>query len=930
MFSIVAVDLETTGLDPDRNEIIEIAGVRFKGNRVEAEWESLIRPRRAIPPEITRLTGISNAMVANAPMLSEVIQEFADFVGHDPVLGHNVQFDLGFLRRKGVLLDNYALDTYALAAVLLPTAGRYNLGALGQLLGIPFPATHRAMDDARLTHAIYHNLYQLALSLPLELVADIVRMGEQLEWGGGFEAVMQDRSRETIRPRRARSGSLGPLFDGRGAEYAAPVEPLAEYHSLDPEEVAAVLEHGGEFSRYFPNFEFRPQQVEMVKAVTEALSVGRHLLVEAGTGTGKSMAYLIPAALWAAENNTRVVISTNTINLQDQLIHKDIPDLSNALGVEVRATVLKGRSNYLCPRRLEAIRRRGPENAAEMRVLAKILVWLLEAQSGDRSEINLTGPQERAVWARLSAEDEGCTSDTCYRRMGGICPFYQAHRAAHSAHLIVVNHALLLADVATGNRVLPEYNYLIVDEGHHIEAATTNALSYRVTETDTERLLRELGGSKTGLLGRSLTLTQDVLPPDKYAYLDRLVQNATDLAFHFQNLSRQFFITVNAFLEDQREGRKIGPYGHKERILPATRAQPAWTDIEMVWEDAEANLRSLLDAIEQIGQVLAELVESGLEEIEDTYSSLASLYRRLTELNDNLNGMVFEPSDSVIYWAEIRGNNNRLSLQAAPLHIGPLMQEHLWHQKETMVLTSATLTAAGEFDYLRTRLYAEDAYELALGSPFDYESATLLYLVNNIPEPSDRQAYQRALNQVLIQLCKETGGRALVLFTSYAQLQQTSRAISPALAEADIHVFEQGTGASPHALLETFRDTEQAVLLGTRAFWEGVDVPGDALSVLVIAKLPFDVPSDPIIAARSETFEDPFYQYALPEAILRFRQGFGRLIRTQQDRGIVVILDRRVLTKQYGRAFVESLPECTVHVGPMEDVKSKAASWLNL
>ncbi len=798
MFSIVAVDIETTGLNPDRNEIIEIAAVRFNGRRVEAEWESLIRPRRAIPSEITRLTGISNNMVANAPMLSEVIQEFADFVGDDPVLGHNVQFDLGFLRQKGVLLDNYALDTYALAAVLLPTAGRYNLGALGQLLGIPFPATHRAMDDARVTHAIYHNLYQLALNLPLDLIADIVRMGENLEWGGGwiFESAMQERSRETIRPRQVRSGSLGPLFDGP-AEFAPPVEPLAENHQLDPEEVAAVLEYGGAFSRYFPNFEFRPQQVEMVKAVTEALSHGRHLLVEAGTGTGKSMAYLIPAALWAAENNTRVVISTNTINLQDQLIHKDIPDLGNALDVEIRTTVLKGRSNYLCPRRLETFRRQGPDSPAEMRVLAKVLVWLLEAQSGDRSELNLNGPVERAIWARLSAEDEGCSSDTCYRRMGGVCPFYKAHKAAHSAHLIVVNHALLLADVATGNRVLPEYNYLIVDEGHHIKSATTNALSYRVTENDTERLLRELGGSRTGILGRSLNVTQDVLPPDKFAYLDRLVQNATDLAFHFQNLSRSFFVTVAAFLEDQRDGRKIGPYGHKERILPATRAQPAWTDVEMVWEDAEANLKSLLDALEQIGQVLSELADSGLEEIEDSYSSLASLYRRLFELNENMSGMVFDPSPSVIYWAEIRPNNQRLSLQAAPLHIGPLMQDHLWHQKESMILTSATLTAAGEFDYLRNRLYAEDAYELALGSPFDYENATLLYLVNNIPEPSERQAYQRALNQVLIQLCRETGGRALVLFTSYSQLQQTSRAISPRSRRPISMFLNKGPGHPP-------------------------------------------------------------------------------------------------------------------------------------
>jgi ATP-dependent DNA helicase DinG len=247
-----------------------------------------------------------------------------------------------------------------------------------------------------------------------------------------------------------------------------------------------------------------------------------------------------------------------------------------------------------------------------------------------------------------------------------------------------------------------------------------------------------------------------------------------------------------------------------------------------------------------------------------------------------------------------------------------------------VILTSATLTAAGQFDYLRGRLYAQDAYELALGSPFDYESATLLYIPNDMPEPSSGYAYQKALNQSLIHLCRSTGGRALVLFTSYTQLRNTSQAISPALAEDDIVVYEQGEGASPHALLESFRYSDKAVLLGTRAFWEGVDVPGEALSVLVIAKLPFDVPSDPIIASRSETFEDPFYQYALPEAILRFRQGFGRLIRSQYDRGVVAILDRRVLTKRYGRAFIESLPACTTRVAPLANLPKTAARWLNL
>ncbi len=234
------------------------------------------------------------------------------------------------------------------------------------------------------------------------------------------------------------------------------------------------------------------------------------------------------------------------------------------------------------------------------------------------------------------------------------------------------------------------------------------------------------------------------------------------------------------------------------------------------------------------------------------------------------------------------------------------------------------------FDYLRSRLNADEADELPLGSPFDYETSALLYLVNDIPEPSDPNGHQRAVEQALIRLSKATGGRLLVLFTSYAQLQRTSQAITPALAEAGINVYEQGEGASPNTLLETFREADKAVLLGTRSFWEGVDIPGDALSVLVIVKLPFDVPSDPIVAARSETFDDPFNEYSLPEAILRFRQGFGRLIRTQSDRGVVAILDRRILTKRYGRAFLESLPPCNVKVGPMRDLPAAAASWLNL
>jgi DNA polymerase-3 subunit epsilon/ATP-dependent DNA helicase DinG len=932
MDSIVALDIETTGLDPQSDAIIEIGAVRFNDRRVEGEWHTLVNPGRRIPPFITQLTGIRDSMVLGAPYLPDVLGDLVQFIGEEPVLGHNVRFDISFLREHGVLRRNILLDTYELASVLLPNAGRYNLGALTQALGVPMPATHRALDDAHATRGVFLRLYEEALALPVSLLAEIVRLGEQVDWLGYWplRLALKARSRETISAGDTRHGYAGPLFAERPRRAPASLMPLEEPVPLDIEEISALLEPGGAFAHHFPQFEYRTEQVQMLGSVAEALSQGRHLLIEAGTGTGKSMAYLIPAAYWALQNEHRLVISTNTINLQDQLIHKDIPDLRAALNLDLRAAVLKGRSNYLCPRRLENMRRRGPENADEMRVLAKVLVWLDGTETGDRAEINLTGPGERLAWMRISAEDEGCTTENCLKRTGGICPFYRARLTAQGAHILIVNHALLLADVATGNRVLPDYQYLIVDEAHHLESATTNALSYKSTLRDVQRLLAQLGGEESGVLGWCLAATQGVLAPSEYAALHQLVGQITNHAFRFQHLARQFFEALEHFLGEQREGREVGMYGQQVRILPATRTQPAWEDVEIAWDDAQRTLAPLIELTGRLAQGMAEIQEALAEEDEEIFGSLVQVYQSLNELNNHLNALVFEPSAEQIYWAEVHQDNTRLALNTAPLHIGALMERYLWHEKTSVILTSATLTTAGQFDYLRGRLAAQDAYELALGSPFDYETAALLYLVNDIPEPNDRRANQSGVEHGLIELCRATGGRALVLFTSYDQLKRTSHVITPALAKDEILVYEQGEGASPHTLLETFRSAERAVLLGTRAFWEGVDVPGEALSVLVIVKLPFDVPSDPIVAARSETFDDPFSQYSLPEAILRFRQGFGRLIRTQYDRGVVAVFDRRLLTKRYGHLFIDSLPPCTIHTGPLADLPDMAARWLNL
>lgn len=924
MRTIIALDLETTGLDPERDAVIEIGAIRFMGARIEGTWHQLVNPGRPLPAFISQLTGIDDAMLSNAPRFSTVLEDLQAFVGDLPILGHNISFDLSFLRRKGLFQLNQTIDTYDLASVLMPSAGRYRLDVLASTLGVLPQQHHRALEDARTTHQIYLRLCEKIQELPFPLVEEIVRLGEKIDWGAGwtFEELLNEF--EGMQSRDAPIGLLPRLE----ALPRRSLKRLEERLPIDAEELSAILEPGGPFAAKFSGYEHRPQQITMLRAVAEALSHSGHLLVEAGTGIGKSLAYLIPAFAWAAQNGERVVISTNTINLQDQLQFHDIPAINDILGSAYQGSVLKGRRNYLCPRQLMALRHLGPRTAEEMRLLAKILVWLHQGGSGDRNEITLTGGEELAVWTRLSAEAEECQPETCAHQESNACPYYHAREAAERAHIIIINHALLLADIATGMRVIPEFNYLIIDEAHHLESATTNGLSFNITEFALKRLLNDLGARSPGLLQRVQLFCEKTLPANKIGQWTSKIQAILQSVRECDSLLTAFFQSLDTFLARQREDEPIGIYGQRVRIKPSTRTLPDWEEVEIVWEQARQPmlivLQSGLEVSDEIASPATEVEDQG----EDLAVALRALLRSLTEAFQQINQMVYEPDPKMIYWIEISGLRARLSLHAAPLEIGHLVERHLWNEKEAVILTSATLTTAGEFDYIRQRLNAYDADELLLGSPFDFETSTLLYLVNDIPEPQDRQAYQHALERGLLDLCVATRGRALILFTSYEQLQRTARSITEPLAKREIFVFEQGEGASRHALLETFRSTEQAVLLGTRSFWEGIDVPGSALSVLAIVRLPFDVPNDPIIAARAETYETPFDQYTIPEAVLRFRQGFGRLIRTKSDRGVVAIFDRRLLTKQYGRIFLDSLPQCSVRDGPMAALPQAAARWI--
>ncbi|HAF62469.1 MAG TPA: hypothetical protein DCK95_09100, partial [Anaerolineaceae bacterium] len=361
---IVAFDLETTGLDPHQDRITEIGAVKFDGTHILETYQTLINPQRLISPEITQITSITNEMVRNAPLIEEVREEFRDFLGDFPLLGHNVQFDLAFLRSHKFKLSNDEIDSFDLASVLMPCASRYNLGSLVEILQVSTDElhAHRALDDARMTFEIFTRLVELANQLPVQLIKEIVDQGKGIAWGGKwfFTQVLKQRIQEPIKARTVQQVDYGVLFGSLDGLKQPPLKPKAVFEQLNEDEVAAHLEPGGSFSKYIPQFESRSQQIEMTRMVTAALNGSQHFMVEAGTGTGKSFAYLVPAALWASCNQARVIVSTNTIALQDQLIKKDIPDTRAALNIDLTATVLKGRRNYLCPRRLEGMRFRGP------------------------------------------------------------------------------------------------------------------------------------------------------------------------------------------------------------------------------------------------------------------------------------------------------------------------------------------------------------------------------------------------------------------------------------------------------------------------------------------------------------------------------------------------------------------------------------------
>lgn len=918
--NFVALDVETTGLNED-SEIIEVGLVVVENGEIVREWQRLVKPQKPIPKDISIITGITPSMVKDAPCWADIEDEFLSIIEGKLLLAHNISFDKGRIEfQLGHTLENSWLDTHDVAKIFLPTLTSYKLMSIAFHLHIPDNAHHRALNDALVCAQVFLTLTKQALNV------DPFTLEEMATTYSGIQDSLFDTGYHL-------GDLLHHLAQEAQTENITPPLELIQFHEqyLDEESTPLLdFNHADEFfapngllSQCKADYQYRSQQTEMLHCIKQAFTEKKHALIEAGTGTGKSFAYLVASLLWSFETAQRVIISTGTITLQEQLYHVDLPFLNKALGHTFTTAIAKGRNNYLCLRRFNEYIHDAYKVSEREKVFATSLVfWHNFDHTGDKEHLNLN-KAEQQYWQNIASSPDTCLGRRC--KFYSECCYFNNKRKCEQSDIVITNHALLFQDLRLGN-LLPDHHHVIIDEAHHLEDEATHQFTDIIDYEAIRKLLQNFtrnGGflSRTSIaVGKAETLAENSTE----------ITNRANRAMIDVKDAIEVFSKCIKFANEIPELDNIGDL----RITDKIRNAQWWLTFD---ESLRKSYGSLSTAVTSINRLLISLNED--ECIESLIREMTHSRDRLAEQRDWLERFIAGTDEDYVYWVKTLKNYNysNLFLNAAYIDIMPLIQEKLFQSNDTVVLTSATLAVDNDLHYTAEKflLDPKECISYITEAPFDYMNQSLIAIPNDHKDYSKINDYEYTKNVIhdLKKLIPAVDGDMLVLFTSYAMLNKVQQSLKSDPTLNDYRILAHGQDGSRTSLLEALQDDDKTVLLGANSFWEGVDIKGDKLRTVVIAKLPFTPPTMPIESARNDLLKsqgkNPFSANSLPQAILRFRQGCGRLIRSANDRGCIIILDNRVICKNYGASFLHSLPEQPIWIDSVNQLSTNLKKWHN-
>jgi predicted DnaQ family exonuclease/DinG family helicase len=920
--NFVVFDLETTGTDCYFDKIIEIAAVRYKDGEICSKFVHLIDPEIDISENISIITGITNKDVKGKPKIEEVLPDFIEFVQDYPLVAHNISFDIGFINESIKRADEILIlgsksfyDTLLLSQIFFPVeVSNHKLSTLTEFFGSGSENLHRAYNDCEAAGHLFLKIIERAMNSTDSVIKKLVEVSgkSNLIFVKDFFYNLGNYFLKTSFSRKMKMKEKPFSFSNILYQDSLPEEnDLSDMSRKDI--IDKIFSTDGAISRIINNFEYREEQHIMAAKCAEVLNNDQILVCEAGTGVGKSYAYLAPAIIFSLLNNERIIVSTNTKNLQEQIFFKDLPVLHDLFKSYFKAVLLKGRNNYLCRNRYERILERPEDHLSgdDFEKFLPIIYWAEKTQTGDIEENNgFKIGYSKFLWYKLVSDKGFCSGKKCPKY--NECYLQNVRKSAFKSNLVIINHSLLFSDMASENAVLGAYQYLVIDEAHNVENSATKYLGFEYNYFQIKNLSQRINyNNKHGIYIR-IERGADFFKTDRSTIsglneqLWEKCRNTVDQTKKIFDMATEMILTRS---------------GTESRF---TNIKNRYSDISEVFSFEKENTTLKYLHEELIGilkrlEVIFNMEAEKNHDFDELLSEIKSIAEQAEEISDSYEFFLNSNRENYVFWYELAGSENKenLSFYAAPLEVASILRKDLYENMKSIIFTSATMTIESRFKYMSRKLgldeYSDERMQfLLLGTPFNLKEQLKIIAPAFIASPKSASVYESDLSALLNYLCEEHDNGTLVLFTSYSQMNSIYSSIKTGFIKKDRLIAVQNKDTSRTNLIKQFKAVRNSFLLGTDSFWEGIDVPGEALHTLIITKLPFAVPTEPVIQARTEELEkngeDSFMGYSVPETILKFRQGTGRLIRHREDSGIIMILDSRVVNTRWGRAFLNSLP----------------------